>query len=45
MTLQGILIEHVEESRHLFTGVDVFKLLRPDLHLEMGVEAFLPKAA
>ncbi|KIL88351.1 endoribonuclease l-psp [Fusarium avenaceum] len=45
MILHQILIEHVGENRPLFTGVDVFKLLRPDLHLEIEVEAFLPKAA
>ncbi|KAL2675740.1 hypothetical protein Neosp_011931 [[Neocosmospora] mangrovei] len=43
LTLHRILMEYVGANRPLFTGVDVNKLLRPDLHLEIEVEAFLPK--
>ncbi|EEU49016.1 uncharacterized protein NECHADRAFT_75758 [Fusarium vanettenii 77-13-4] len=43
LTLHRILMEYVGANRPLFTGVDVYKLLRPDLHLEIEVEAFLPK--
>ncbi|KPM35790.1 hypothetical protein AK830_g10781 [Neonectria ditissima] len=34
---------HVGQSRPIVTGVDVAKLLRPDLHFEMEVRAFLHK--
>lgn len=44
LTLHRILTEHFGKNRPLFTGVDVFKLLRPELHLEIEVEAFLPKS-
>ncbi|KAH0423028.1 endoribonuclease L-PSP [Colletotrichum camelliae] len=42
LTLHGVLMEYFGKNRPLFTGVDVFKLLRPELHLEIEVEAFLP---
>ncbi|KAI8719892.1 hypothetical protein NCS52_00771500 [Fusarium sp. LHS14.1] len=43
LTLHRILMEYLGANRPLFTGVDVYKLLRPDLHLEIEAEAFLPK--
>ncbi|KAH7136945.1 hypothetical protein B0J13DRAFT_625558 [Dactylonectria estremocensis] len=44
-TFLRVFKAHVGQSRPIFTGVDVAKLLRPDVHFEMEVQAVLPKPA
>lgn len=41
-TFLKVFRAYVGENRPIFTGVDVAKLLRPELHFEVEVQAFLP---